>query len=123
MNLITKDQYLSLMDLPEEHRKILRLIGKGKESSITSKQIQLITGFTDEKIRIWIAEMVNLYRVPIGGCSKGFFIMVTDEEYESVYRNLKSRAFQNWKRAKAVKDNPHRDQLMAMLDEVIKEEK
>jgi hypothetical protein len=121
MNLITKEQYLPWVELSVNHKKVLRLLGKGKQNAKISKEIQLVTGFTDKKIRTLVAEM-SLYGIDVGSGSRGFYIMMTDEEYEEVYLNFKSRAYGNLRRAKAVKNNPHRDQLMAFLDEIKKED-
>jgi hypothetical protein len=65
-----------------------------------------------------VSQMSNLYGIDVGSCSRGFYIMITDEEFEEVFRNFKSRAYGNLRRAKAVKNNPRRNQLMAFLDEV-----
>jgi uncharacterized protein YbjQ (UPF0145 family) len=116
--LITREEYLSIMDLPADYRRILRHLHKGADSPVTCKELQLRTGFSDVMVRNSIAEMVTKYGVPITGGTKGYYIFTTEEQRSEACRSLRGRASEIHKRANAI-ENMNMDQLMVMLDEVI----
>jgi hypothetical protein len=115
--LTTKEKYLPVESLPAEHRKVLNLLGKGSVNPITVKNIVTLTGWNEQKIRAIVSEMTTKYGIPIGTGPTGYFIIMDELEQEATYRNLRSRALKILRRARAIKNMPDKEQLMALLEQ------
>ena len=95
--------------LATEHKQVLSLLREGLENATCSKDISMLTGLSNERIRAIINELVVKHGVIIGGSNKknaaGYFIPVTLEEEEAALKNLTSRRLAITERENALSRN------------------
>ncbi|WP_060667130.1 hypothetical protein [Bacillus sp. CHD6a] len=105
--------------LPEVHKKVVGLIGYGKERSTTVSQISKLTGLGSTTVRNIVSEAVVKYGAPIGTCNEagkgGYYIISNDIEKGDTVRNLRSRAMKILKRANAIEKLPAAEQQKFLL--------
>jgi hypothetical protein len=106
-------------ELPENHRRVVSLIGYGKEQATQVSYISKLTGLSGATVRAIVAEAVVKYGMPIGTCNNlrrsGLYIISNDEEKNDTVRNLKSRARKILQRANAISKMPSQDQERMLL--------
>ncbi len=86
-------------------RRVLDLLGMGKRNAVTaavlSRRLGLNDGITSEDLRLGLIKpMIEEHGIPIGSCSRGYYILEEAEEFEEVIGDLnhRIRGMQNRKR-------------------------
>lgn len=106
-------------DLPDVHKKVVGLIGYGKDRATTVSYISKLTGIGSTAVRSIVSEAVVKYKAPIGTCNEagkgGYYIISNEEEKHDTVRNLRSRAIKIMQRADAIAKLPAEDQKRFLL--------
>ncbi|RYI25079.1 hypothetical protein EVU96_25025 [Bacillus infantis] len=106
-------------ELPEPHKRVVCLIGYGKDRATQVSYIAKLTGLGDSTVRSLVAEAVVKYGMPIGTCNEagrsGLYIISNNEEKNDTVRNLKSRAKKILQRANAISKMPSAEQEKMLL--------
>lgn len=106
-------------ELPDIHRKVVGLIGYGKERTTTVSQIAKLTGLGSTTVRNIVSEAVVKYGAPIGTSNDlgrgGYYIISNEVEKGETVRNLRSRALKIWNRANVIDDLPSVNQEKFLL--------
>jgi hypothetical protein len=71
------------------HRGIENAITVGELASMIGRK--KYDGLTNPLTRANIKEIIYEMAVPIGSCSKGYFVIINDDEFANYIHNLKSR--------------------------------
>lgn len=93
-------------NLPEMYKKVLNLIPEGSAKPITVSDISKLTGIGNDSVREIVTKLIITYGYKIGTSNviknSGYYMIQTAEEREATVRNLRSRANQILKRARAI---------------------
>lgn len=90
-------------------QRIVSIIEKhvGERNAISSKEIASIIGINDPNgtpiTRKMIREIISDLGLPIGACSKGYFLISDDMELVRYYSALQDRAIEILNRAQSVR--------------------
>ena len=81
---------------PRIRAELLALLKMGKDNAITaadlSDELGLTGGITSETLRLGIIKpMIEEDHIPIGSCSKGYYLISCQTEYFEVYNDLEHR--------------------------------
>jgi hypothetical protein len=95
--------------MTREMRDVLRCLRRGKANALYSGVIRAEAGLpggrTEEVVRDTIKALIYDEGVPIGSCSRGYYIIETDEELEEVAGDLQNRADGCISRANQIRQN------------------
>lgn len=101
---------LKVQDLTESQKKVLSLIGRGKENARTVAYISKLVGLPSQSVREMVSELVTKYGIGIATSNEksscGYYFITNEEEKEETLRNLRSRAMKILKRAQAISALP-----------------
>lgn len=96
--------------LPEINKRVVGLIGYGKERTTTVSYISKLTGIGPTTVRRIVSESIVKYGAPIGTCNEegrgGYYIISNDAEKKDTVRNLRSRGSKILKRADVIEKLP-----------------
>ncbi|EOV9525433.1 hypothetical protein ACO11K_000485 [Bacillus cytotoxicus] len=96
--------------LTERERKVLSLIGHGKENARTVKDIIAVIGGFDEEIRAIVRRLIEKHGYLIGSSNsvgrKGYYLPETEEEKAEAISKLEKRAAEISKRANIMRNLP-----------------
>lgn len=97
MNVERKDHKKTIKVSKETCKQIYEIMKshKGKNNAIPSKTISAILGFpledTQVHCRTCISATADMYRIPIIGCSKGYFLAANKDEVSNYCASMNSR--------------------------------
>ncbi|MBN6890040.1 delta-aminolevulinic acid dehydratase/porphobilinogen synthase [Cytobacillus horneckiae] len=101
-------------DLSLMYKRILSLIGTGKENARQVSYIASVLNLSNRQVREAVSDMVVKHKISIGTSNShgscGYYFISTDDEKEETINNLKSRAFKILKRMNAISKAPLKGQ-------------
>lgn len=95
--------------------ELMRILRIGKDNSIKAPDLEILLDIEanpkshNYQVRLLIKDAVVNYGFLIGGCSKGFYLIKTQEEYEEVQAALYAHVSGTMKRINALKRSWYRD--------------
>lgn len=102
-------------ELPEEYKKVLRLIPQGSERPITVREIEQITGMSSQRIRHIVSDSIITHGILIGTSNRignsGYYYAIHPEEREATVKNMASRLSYLSKRIQVFKNAPDAAQM------------
>ena len=97
-------------EMPEMYKRILSLIGEGKDNAKTVSYISKLLGISTVAVREAVSAMVVKYEIPIGTSntigSSGYYLISNESEKQETARNLRSRAMKILQRANVISSLP-----------------
>lgn len=97
-------------NLPDDYKKVLRLIPMGSAKPITVSEIEKLTGFTSTRIRHVVSDSIITHEIPVETSNRvnnpGYYYATSQEEREQTLKNMSSRLGYLAKRIKVLKDAP-----------------
>lgn len=104
--------------------ELMGILRVGKDNAITaaalSEALNLEGGVTSESLRLNLVKpLIEEHHIPIGSCSRGYYIIATEEEFNEVMEDLthRIRGMQNRKRGLRRGWNLHRGERPTLEDQ------
>lgn len=92
------------------YKRILSLIGRGKDNAKTVSYISKLLGIPSQAVREAVSDMVVKYEIGIGTSNtkgtSGYYLISNDSEKQETARNLRSRAMKILERANVISSLP-----------------
>lgn len=97
-------------ELPDVHKQVLSVLPGGRDNAIPFKEVLQRIGSRDERgIREVLSSLVTVYKQPVGSTSegenKGFYLIVSLDDYVCADRALKTREFKIKQRREGLRES------------------
>ncbi len=95
------------MEMTSEEARVWKLLEphRGKDRAVRVRDLALLAGMDERKLRDVVKNLVEVHAKPIGSSVRppmGYFVITSEEEREEVRRQYYSRALKLFKRIRAV---------------------